>query len=1127
MATIENNGSTSRTFINKIKIRGFKSFKSVDLDLPSGFIAVAGPNGSGKSNLSDSVRFVLGELSLKSLRAKKTSELVFMDSKEAAVTLFTENGDGRSLEVKRAINKDGKTSYKLNGKVTTRTNVLEAIRPAGLELGNHNVIAQGQVQKIVEMGPKERRGILDGVAGISEFEDKKKESIRELDKVQQKINDASIVLSEREGFVNELEKEKDIAIQYKESKELFRRGRASLIHMELDKFQKEYDNSIKNLKENEEKLTNIQKDIVILEKHIKELEVKKNELTDKINKDGKKEGLLKQLEDLRVNINVGKNSLIEKDKEIKRYESEKKRILIDKDKFLNKISDLEKEVSNIEKELKKLQKEVPEEVFNLSTNTTDFQSQYDLMTEKLNSKKENLVKLNTEIESIVEMIKVREESLDEEDVDLTKLENEKEQLEEDLSIVQKEVDSIFEKEKQKNRNIAEIDKELINLRGKVAELRPYVKGFSKNPTLMFIDEIKPNIPGLYGTIAELVSFDQKYTDAVQGAVGGKLEYVVVEDIDTAAKIITLLKKQKIGRCTFVPLDRTTKGESISQKVKTSNGFVDSLMNVIRFDPKFYNAIEYAFGSTAIVDSIETAKKLKGICKLVTLGGEVFYTSGILTGGDSKGSLAAKMKLDKLEKTLEEIKNTKTQLHIDLENLREEMNRKRKERVSLELKYREVMIEIGGITKSTEKLKVKSEDIRRALEDLKIKYKDSIRQKVKIEAELSNLDEEKNKLIDKINEQQQEQKQKQSEMQKRYSSILSELSDKRADFQSKQKEKELLEESLEKIKENEKQISDELKQAIKLKAELNKTLSDNVKEHEKVEQEMKKISEKLQGVWEEIKSLDKELDIVSQQKGKLMYSYERIKDSLKDYEINKAKSETRLIDLKAEYEDYKEVILIEASKEKLLEIIKENEIKLNSFGEVNLKAPELYEEKKQEIEEIKERVEKLKDERLAVLTMIEEIDSKKKKIFMETFYKVNDKFKDLFGYVFDCEGLLVLDKPNEPFESGLQIRVKKGNKNKYLDSMSGGEKSLLALLFIFSIQMTKPSPFYLLDEAEAALDKENSRKMAELIKKLSKTTQFFVITHNDEVLKSADVALGVTMTDKGSQVLGIELNQRNK
>ncbi|MFA5382937.1 MAG: chromosome segregation protein SMC [Candidatus Micrarchaeia archaeon] len=1128
MAINEEESSCTKNYINRIKIRGFKSFKRVDLELPPGFIAVAGPNGSGKSNLSDSIRFALGELSLKALRARKTSELVFSDSKEAIVTLSANNENGIPIEVRRAIDPEGKTIYRLNGKKTTRTNILETIRPAGLELGNHNVIAQGQVQKIVEMSAKERRGILDGVAGISEFEEKKKESLRELDKVQQKINDASIVLSEREGFVNELEKEKDAALQYKEAKELFRRGRGSLIFIELDKLEKEYDKSIEKIKEIEEKLKLTKEESELIDKKIKEMEIKKSEFTDKINKDGKKEKLLKQLEELRIAINVDTNSLADKEKELKKLENEKVKYNKEKEELVHKLSILTKDISSSEKELTKLEKEVPKEVFESTFDITKIQNEWDGIVEKINSKKEYMAQLNAKLDSIKEIISLRKENLNEGDVDTTKLETEKDSLEKEMESIQKDTDKIFQKEKEKNKLIAELDKELIELRGSAANLRPLVKGIFKNPTLMFLDDIKSKIPGLYGTVAELVSFDQEYSDAVQGAVGGKLDYVIVEDIDTAAKIIQLLKKEKAGRCTFIPLDRTVKGENIPQKVKQAKGYVNSLINLVKFDPKFYSAMEYSFGSTAVVDNIDTAKKLKETCKIVTIGGEVFYQSGILTGGNSQGNLAAKMKLEKIEKTLENLKADRTQAYSDLENLREEINMKRKERYALELKYREIMIELGGITKSSEKTKVKSEDAKKALKELEENQKEYLKQISTLEKELSNLDKQKESISEKIKEARESEKKKQTEVQKQYADILSKISDKKTEVITKEKEKEMLETSLGKIKENEKQVLEDLKSIQEKKKELEKRMEINKKEHAEAEQEMTKISKKMESVWEEMKKLDKELEEIAQQKGKLIHTAERSKDLMKDYEISKAKSETRLIDLKAEFEEYKDIELLDVSREKLLEIIKENETKLNLLGEVNLKAPELYEEKKAEIEEVKEKVERLKDEKSAVLTMIDEIDSRKKRIFMETFYKINDKFKDLFGYVFEGEGLLVLDKPSDPFESGLQIKVKKGDRNKYLDSMSGGEKSLLALLFIFSIQMTKPSPFYLLDEAEAALDKENSKKMAELIKKLSKETQFLVITHNDEVLKSADVALGVTMTDKGySQVLGIELNETKK
>ena len=184
-------------YLSKIKFRGFKSFRRADVVLAPYFVALAGPNGSGKSNVTDAIRFGLGEMSLRSLRAKKVSELINTSSKQAEVTL--EFAGENQFEIKRAIRPDGKIAYRLNGKKTTRTGLLEALRPARIEAGTHNIIAQGQVQQIVEMNAKERRQIVDSVAGISEYEEKKKEAMGNLDKVEARIRENEILMAEKEG----------------------------------------------------------------------------------------------------------------------------------------------------------------------------------------------------------------------------------------------------------------------------------------------------------------------------------------------------------------------------------------------------------------------------------------------------------------------------------------------------------------------------------------------------------------------------------------------------------------------------------------------------------------------------------------------------------------------------------------------------------------------------------------------------------------------------------------------------------------------------------------------------------------------------------------------------------------
>ncbi|PIY60059.1 chromosome segregation protein SMC, partial [Candidatus Woesearchaeota archaeon CG_4_10_14_0_8_um_filter_47_5] len=226
--------------------------------------------------------------------------------------------------------------------------------------------------------------------------------------------------------------------------------------------------------------------------------------------------------------------------------------------------------------------------------------------------------------------------------------------------------------------------------------------------------------------------------------------------------------------------------------------------------------------------------------------------------------------------------------------------------------------------------------------------------------------------------------------------------------------------------------------------------------------------------------------------------------------------------KVEFEKYADIIPIDAEREVLETKVADGERQLAELGDVNLRAPELYEERKRDIEEIRVKVGKLDEEKHAIVRVIDEIEGRKKSVFIETFNQVNDNFRRLFKNVFRGEGFLALDKPALPFESGLQIKVRDEKNEKLLDSMSGGEKSLLTLLFVLSIHMCKPAPFYLLDEVDAALDKENSKKLAVLVKGLSKNTQFIMVTHNDQVLSTADIALGVTRTADGSKVVGIQL-----
>ena len=287
--------------------------------------------------------------------------------------------------------------------------------------------------------------------------------------------------------------------------------------------------------------------------------------------------------------------------------------------------------------------------------------------------------------------------------------------------------------------------------------------------------------------------------------------------------------------------------------------------------------------------------------------------------------------------------------------------------------------------------------------------------------------------------------------------------------------------------------------------------------------LSEISAASQKLMAKLTELEAQIKDVATQLGKIKADEEKKNREMVALDANRQIIEQRLSDIKAELDQYSGVPTIDASRVELEELARSSQAKMEALGSVNLRAPELYEQKKKEIDDVKSRVESLSGEKNAVLHMMDEIDARKRAIFLSTFTSVNDNFRKLFGFAFKGgEAALILEKPSSPFEGGLHVKVREENRDKYLDSMSGGEKSLIALMFIFAIQMHKAAPFYILDEADAALDKENSKKLADLIKQLSGKTQFIVVTHNDTVLSNADVALGVTRTEDGSKIVGVQL-----
>ncbi|MFA6489100.1 MAG: AAA family ATPase [Candidatus Micrarchaeia archaeon] len=1119
-------------YIKGLKFRGFKSFRKAEANFQNGYVCLAGPNGSGKSNVTDGIRFALGEGSLKALRARRVAELVNTSCKYAEVTLFIDGE--KQYEIKRAINSEGKTLYRINGKRSTRTLVMEEMRQYGLEAGGHNIIAQGQVQKIVEMSAKERRGIIDQVAGISEFDAKKEEALRELAKVEQKITEATIVLGEREAHLTELEKEKNDALSYISAKENFNRAQASLTTAEFTRLNKSHTDLVQKhvaITEEKEELT---KQVGVLNARIAELNAQKAQVVAKMGSSASRENAMKEIEELKVKIGSGKATMSERSRELEQVEKSKKSFVSQLEALRKSQKEVSESISSIEGEERALARQIAELEKKTGASpgaAAELSDKLEFSSQKIISLKERKAALDAAAQNAEKMLQMRREEKERLASTLgsskeEKLTGERSTLQKELLVHESALAELFEREKEINRAIPELEKRMFSLKDKAATLRATLSPSATSLALRVVDELKAGgMKGIYGAVSSLISCEPKASVAVEAAAGQRLNYVVVDSMNTALKVIEKLKAQKSGRCTFIPLDTVKSPERPHWDV--TDGCMGPLLDFVEFSNAYLTAMEYVFSDTLLFENAQSAKKAGiGKVRMITLDGELIERSGIVSGGAQRGSLLSRASLEKVESEANAVKNDRDTLLSQIYSIREDMSARRKEKAGVEVKLKAIEIESNAYKDRMEGAKKAQEALREIEEHMLSIGKEitsSRKEQESLVAQITSAVSEYESLKKKQAAENEKARAAGEESQKKLRELSSRRSSLEAQLQSKNFDLtrlagELSEKEAEAAA-GEGRVSECRKEISALKKEIEEC---SVQQAEK-EKKLAEISSASQKLLDKLRELEGQITEVAGQLGKLKAEDDRKAREQMELQSRREVAEQRLADLKAALEQYAGVPTIDATKAELEDLQNKSRAAMDSIPNPNLRAPEIYEQKKRDIDEIKGRVASLDSEKKAVFYMMDEIEGKKRAIFLSTFSSVNDNFKRLFGYVLKGEGTLLLEQPSNPFESGLLVKVREENgRDKYLDSMSGGEKSLLALIFIFSIQMYKAAPFYILDEADAALDKENSKKLADLIKQLSSKTQFIVVTHNDTVLSSADIALGVTRTDDGSKIVGVQL-----
>ena len=1164
------------TKINKLVLHGFKSFaKRTELLFGDNFNCVLGPNGSGKSNIIDALCFVLGKSSAKALRTEKSANLIYNGgklknpAKDAEVSIYFDNTkkvfptDEKEVKISRVVKQSGQSVYMINDERRTKEQILDLLSLAKVNPDGYNIILQGDIVQFCEMPPEQRRELIEEISGINIYQEKKDKAINELNKVEERLKEAEIILAERETRLRDLQKEREQAMKYKGLKDKIQNHKGSLIHTQMENRAEEKKNLEEKYAKQQGLLAEKRNQIKGMKEKIVSMRSEITRINNEIEEKGEKEQVAvhKEVEHIKVELATSKNRVDSLKEELNRIKTRKDQLqknlddvedtvksqIKDRDALAAGIKDANKQQAEIDKRLEEFRKK------NKLDNIGDVERQIDTLDKEAE-----------EIQKRVQAVRQKQQDLLREKDKLELQINTIDEKIEKVSIIEEENKEKIEELKQKKADFKKATNELAQLVNKDSSISAQIgnarstleayreelaklsarrisiqETLSSDKALRDILSMKGSNNNIFGTVSELGNVSSKYALALEVAAGQKLKSVVVRDDKTAAELIKQLRQKKLGVVTFLPLNKI-KGVTIRQEVAKmvdTTGVHGLAVNLIEYDPKFKDIFSYVFGNTLIVENIDVARRIGiGAAKMATLEGDVAEVSGAMQGGyRQQGKPGLGFGEKEVAQGLEAVEKKRR----DTEQLLERLEKDKEEGEAMITQLRQLKANLEGDVITLEKiLHLDTDDVdvgRKERQELQGNLK-------KVEKEIEALTEQ----VSKSNTDLAQNKTKKQDLRNRINelrnpALLAELNA----FEEKKRE---LRESVIKSEADLKNLEGQIANILEKEKENSlKVMKQHTKEEDEFRTELKNMQQRIQKMEGELKDKEKKEKQFYEQFKDLFTKRTKTDDSIKkleghidelneqekkfDHTTNEATLElnqikTILAELDKEFEQYKDVEIIRnKSEQQLRKDIGIFEGVITKMGNINMRALEIYETAENEYNALLKKKDRLTMEKEDVLIMMNEIELKKKDLFMKTFNVINDNFKRIFSTLSTKgEANLVLESPDLPFEGGLLIKVKLvGTKFMDIRSLSGGEKTMTALAFIFSIQEHEPASFYVLDEVDAALDKHNSQKLADLIKQYADRAQYVMVSHNDSVIASADTLYGISMDEHGtSKVVSLKI-----
>ena len=1179
-------------YLKRLELQGFKSFadKTV-LEFKEGITSVIGPNGSGKSNISDSIRWVLGEQSMKSLRGAKSEDIIFNGTQNrkslgfAEASIVIDNTDGalpieyNEVTVTRKIYRSGESGYFINKVPCRLKDILELFMDTGIGKDGYSIIGQGKIDEILSNKSEDRRHIFEEAAGIVKYRVRKGESEKKLEQTKLNLLRINDILSEIEANIDPLRIQAEKAKQFLDLREELKSIEIGLLLYNIDSYKEKLEQVVKDedimvsQKDDEagklEKMQKIKDELKAeIDKITAEIETVQNlsfESTNKIEKLNSEIGIAHE----RISNNKSNNERLENEIEevkarISELEDEKKQKIEKKNNIFTNKEKFEKELKEKEEELAKLTEK-------LSSKELEIEKQKQKVEKNTDSKYEIGNEIST-LEANFENYEKREKTLK------TEIAETISELDGSRTDKQEISKGYFDIEGQKNKVLAEIEKiskEKEDATNKIREFEDEInrisydirmkdsrykflvetekekEGYTKSVKSLLLDCDKNSSlkSGVEGVLANLISVDNKYQTAIEMVLGGVLQNIVTDNEQTAKKLVEHLRKNNLGRASFLPIS-SVKGNKIDKIKGKYDGLIGIASDLVKCDKKYEQIISNLLGRTVVVvdmdTGIEVAKNNNYGFRIVTLKGDIISNSGAITGGSvntkTVNILGRSNEIEKLDKEIKELKSKLEEVTKNKEKYEVSISSVIEKSEELDNKLNEINIvyatekqKILSIEDAIDKVALRLEKLKQENENIKDLKSQLLKEKEEKFAEIELLDKENAELNSVIEEFALLNK----DNQKYIDDLNFDITNLKISVTSFDESESSIEEMVERIsqdiKNNEQSIENKNQNILAITEEntkLEQTITEYNNQIEQIKQEVTNSGTKVEELKQERIAKNEKLVNTENEIQSQFSTLESLKEQIIKLDVKKTKLEQDLQQvvesLWNEYEltpnsteEYQKPNNV-ATAQKQVNSLRN---KIKDLGSINIDSIEEYKKTKERYDFMSEQRLDLENTASKLRKIIGDMTTTMQNQFKEKFELINKNFNEVFTKLFNGgKAELILENEENILECGIDIRVQPlGKKLQNMMLLSGGEKAFTAIALLFAILKINPAPFCILDEIEAALDDVNVYRFAEYLKKFCKQTQFLIITHRKGTMEAGDSVYGVTMEENGiSKLLSIKL-----